>query len=146
MSNYLEDGVLNHTLGGAALAQPAQWWIQLVAESPVDSGTLVPVPTGVLPRVRIYPIGSGSTPRFLAPTDKVGGGRECLSDGLINFGAADGDAGRIVGAYIYDAEAAGNIVHEASVTAAKTVLDGDRYEIPSGGLAVDMSQRLTIPA
>ncbi|MCE3025729.1 hypothetical protein [Salinicola sp. DM10] len=133
-SDYLEEGILGHTLRGAALAVPSTIYIALFTSDPTDSNTGNEVSDSGYLRQDAAKGGSIES-GWTAPTAS-GDGTMSSNAKLVQFPpVADGQV--TVSHYgIYDAQSGGNLLYHAPFTVAKTLQINDVLSIDVGGIQV----------
>lgn len=124
-SDYLENKLLDHTLGNTAFTQPSALYVGLYTSSPGDddSGTEV---------------SGGSYARQTASFAAASGG-SCATDATITFPAATANWGTITHVSVHDASSAGNLLFHGAVTSSKTIESGDTFQISSGNLTITLA-------
>lgn len=124
-SDYLENKLLDHTLGNTAFTQPSALYVGLYTSSPGDddSGTEV---------------SGGSYARQTASFAAASGG-SCSTDATITFPAATANWGTITHVSVHDASSAGNLLFHGAVTSSKTIESGDTFQISSGNLTITLA-------
>lgn len=133
-SDYLEEGILQHTLRGQSLSTPSTIYIALYTTDPTDAKTGNEVTdSGYLRQdaAKGGTIDSGWT----APTTS-GDGKMSSNAKLIQFPpVADGTV--TISHYgIFDAQTGGNLLYHAPFTVAKTLEINDVLSIDVGGIEV----------
>lgn len=126
-SNYLEDAVLNHILGGVTMpfTPPATVYIGLFISAPTDAGGGTEVAGGSYARAAV----TNNATNFPAAAGGV------KSNGTaVNFAAATAAWGTVVAVGVFDALSGGNLLYWAALTAAKTVQNGDQFSFSIGSL------------
>lgn len=115
-SDYLENRVLDHFLGGVASTAPATVYVALFTAAPTDAGGGTEVSGGAYARAAVtnnatnWPAASGGA--------KANGT-------AITFPAPTANWGVVVAFGIFDAAAAGNLLYWGLITPNKTVNNGD---------------------
>lgn len=131
-SNYLEDEVLDHILGGGDYARPATVYIGLWTAALDDASTgstanevsgVSYVRKSVTNNVTNWPAASGGA--------KANGT-------AITFATAGGDWGTVTYFAILDASTAGNILGWGALTQSKTIGNGDTASFAIGDLDVTL--------
>jgi hypothetical protein len=123
ISNYLENKLLDHSLGTTTFTKPTVYIaLYTVTPTDADSGTEV---TG------------GSYARQTAAFDAAAGGAT-QNSADITFPQATADWGTIVAIGIRDALTTGNLLWWGPLTVSKTVSNGDTFKIPAGDLDVSL--------
>lgn len=103
-SNYLEDKMLDHVLGGPDYTRPATLYFGLFTAEPNEAGTGTEVTGGSYARVAVtnnatnFPASSGSQKQNGTP---------------VTFVAATADWGTIVAVGVFDASSSGNMLFRA---------------------------------
>jgi len=127
-SDYLENKVLDHTLGNAAFVQPTVY-IGLFtgsASANLEAGTLTNEVTG------------GSYARETISFGVASGGT-ATNDATVTFTTATADWGTITHVAIMDAASSGNVLFYGAVTDAKEILNGDTFQVSSGNLSITLT-------
>lgn len=125
-SDYLENKVLDHITGKTSYTKPSTW-VALYTAAPSDSGSGTEVTGGSYARVATAgadwsAAASGATTNANA----------------FDFGTASADWGTIVAAALCDASTAGNILVWGTLTASKTVSNGDSFVIAAGDFDITL--------
>ena len=123
-SDYLEDKILEHTLGISAFTAPSTVYLALFTSDPTDAGTGTEVSTGGYTRQTIS---------FAA----VSGG-SVSSNADITFGPATADYGTVGWIGVYDSSSAGNLLYHGSLSASKTIETNDSFVVESGDLTITL--------
>lgn len=126
-SDFLENEILDHVLGGAAYAAPATVYVALFTVPPTDSGGGTEVTGGSYVRAAI----TNNAVNWPAAS---GGAKSNGTD--IVFAAATAAWGTAVAFGIFDAAAAGNLLYWADLTVNKTVDSGDTAQFNTGDLDI----------
>ena len=121
ISNYLENKLLDHSVGSAAFSMPATVYLALYTSSPTDADTGTEL-TGKAGYARE------------AITFAAGVGGACSNDVEVSFGPAAEDWGLVTHVGLRDADVGGNLLWWMELTAAKAVGDGDEFTVPVGDL------------
>jgi hypothetical protein len=128
-TNYLENEVLDHVLGKGTrdFTSPANLFIGLfTAVSDGEAGTVTEV--------------SGNGYARTAVTFNTASGGSATNDGDITFPAASGGSfGTITHIGVYDASTAGTLIFYGSLSASKTVDDGDIFQISDTNLTISLA-------
>jgi len=129
-SDYLENEVLDHVLGGGDYARPATVYVALFTAAPTDSGGGTEVTGGSYARAAVtnnatnWPAASGGA----------------KSNGTtITFATPTGSWGTVVAVGIFDASSGGNLLMWADLAVNKSVASGDVVEFPAGDLDVTLT-------
>jgi hypothetical protein len=129
-SDYLENKVLDHVLGGGDYTRPGTVYVALYTAAPSDSGGGTEVSGGGYARVAV----TNNTTNFPAAS---GGAK---SNGtVIQFPTATASWGTVVAVGIFDAASAGNLLAWADLTTSKTVGSGDTASFAVGGLSITLN-------
>lgn len=124
-SDYLEDALLDHVLGGGDYTRPGTVYVALYTSAPTDSGGGTEVTGGSYARVAVTNNGTN--------WPSASGGAK--SNGTaITFPTATASWGEIFAFGILDDPSAGNLLAWGDLSASKTVGDGDTAEFAIGDL------------
>jgi len=123
-SNYLENKLLDHTLGGTAFTQPSGLYLALSTGSFADdnSGTEL----------------SGSNYSRKAMTFAAASSGSATTNAAVEFDAATGSWGTVSHWGIYDASTSGNLLFHGSFTASKTIATNDILKVASGSITISL--------
>jgi len=124
-SDYLENELLDHTLGGLAYSSPAAVYVGLATSSFADDNS----GTGE--------ISGGAYARKAASFAAASSG-SCSTDTTITWDTATADWGTITHFGIFDASTAGNLLYHGALTASNVISNGDTFEITSGNLTISL--------
>ena len=125
-SDYLENAILDHMLGGPDYTRPATVYLALYTAAPTDAG--------------------GGT-----EASGTGYARLAVTNNATNFPAASGGAkangadfdfatpgaggwGTVVAVGVFDASSGGNLLRHAALAVNKTINEGDPVSFPIGSL------------
>lgn len=122
-SDYLEDKILDHVLGNAALTQPTPY-VGLYTAAPTDAGGGTEV-------------SGGSYARQAASFGAASGGA-IANDAAVTFPTATAGWGTITHFGIFDAVSGGNLLYWGALDASKTVASGDVFQFAIG--AIDITE------
>ena len=123
MSDYLENKFLDHFLGTSSTSSPTNVYIGLHTADPTDAGTGAEVS------------GNGYARQTMAFDASSSG--TASNSAAVEFPAANGgNWGTITHIGIYDALTAGNLLFHASLTASKTINDGDIFKVAASGVDI----------
>ena len=125
-SDYLENKLLDHTLGNTAYTQPSNYVGLFTAVTGLETNS----PTAE--------VSGGSYARKAASFAAASGG-SCSTDATITFDAATANWGTITHVAVMDAATAGNVLFYGAVTSAKTIETGDTFQISSGNLTISLA-------
>jgi hypothetical protein len=124
ISDYLENALLDHSLGTSAFAHAAQIYCALYTVAPSDAGGGTEV------------TGNGYARQAINFGAAAGGAAS--NSGQIEFTASGGNWGTIVAIGLFDAVTDGNLHWHGTLTANKTINDGDTFRIAVGNLDVSL--------
>ncbi|GAG26348.1 unnamed protein product [marine sediment metagenome] len=120
-SDYLENAIADHVLGGNALTQPANY-IALSTTTINEDGTGLLEPTGGYARQAV--------------TFGAASGGQKANSGDVLFGPASGSWGTITDFAIYDAASNGNQLYQGPLQSGVPVADGETARFSTGALTV----------
>lgn len=124
-SDYLENKVLDHVLGGGDFARPATVYVGYFIAAPTDAGGGTEPAGGSYARAAV----TNNSTNFPAA---VGGVK---SNGtVINFAQATSAQGTAVAVGVWDALSGGNLLFWAMLTTPKTIQSGDTPNFSIGAL------------
>jgi hypothetical protein len=130
-SNYLENAILDHVLGGGDFTRPATVYVALFTDSNTqtqrDAGTVTEVAGSAYARVAVtnnatnWPAASGGS----------------KSNGTaITFPTPTGSWGTVTAFGLYDASTAGNLLYHGDLTASQAVASGNTVSFAVAALVV----------
>ena len=126
LSNYSELKILDHIFKNTAYTSPSAY-IGLFTSDPTDAGSGTEVTGNNYARVQ--------TDNKMA----AAASGAITSNTNITFAAASGGAfGTITHIGIFDAATSGNLLAHGALSAAKTISDGDTFQINSGALTISI--------
>jgi hypothetical protein len=124
-SNYLENKILDHVLGGVTYTPPATLYVALFTAAPGETGGGTEVSGGGYARVAV----ANDTTNWPAASN----GQK--SNGtVITFPAATANWGTVVAWGIFDAATGGNLLYYGDVSPNRTVNNGDTAQFAVGAL------------
>jgi hypothetical protein len=127
-SDYLENAILDHILGGGDYTRPATVYIALFTTAPVDAGT-----GGTEVSGNNYSRASVTNNNTNWPAASSGS----KSNGTtITFPTASGSWGTIVAFGIYDASTSGNLLYYGSLSTAQVIANGNTLSFSAGNLTI----------
>jgi len=126
-SDYLENKLLDHVLGGGDYTRPATVYVALFTVAPSDSGGGTEVSGGSYARVAVT---NNATNWPAASGGAKSNGTE------ITFAEATASWGTVVAFAIFDAATAGNMLYWATLTTSKAIDSGDTAKFAVGDLDV----------
>lgn len=124
-SDYLENAILNHQLGGPDYTRPPTVWVSLWTVSPADAGGGTEVVGGAYVR---FPMTNNATNWPAAVAGSKSNGT------VITFATPLAAWGVIVAFGIHDALSGGNLLRYGNLTTPKTIDIGDEVSFPIGDL------------
>lgn len=124
-SNYLENAVLNHILGGGDYARPATVYVALFTSAPTDAGGGTEVAGGSYARAAV----TNNATNFPAAAGGVKSNGTALA-----YAQATAGWGTVVAFGVFDALSGGNLLYWAALTTPKTVQNGDTPSWSIGAL------------
>lgn len=122
LSNYLENKVLDHTLGTTAYTKPTAVYIALFTSDPTEAGTGAEV-------------SGGGYARKQATFGAASGGSASNSAEVL-FDVASASWGTITHVGIYDAATAGNLLWHGALSTSKAIASTDQFRLPAGNITV----------
>jgi hypothetical protein len=121
-SNYLENELLDHALGtGAALAQPSNVYVGLFTSADSTGATAA---NGYSRQTATFGAASGGS---------------ASNSGNLTFTASGGNWGTITHVAVHDASSSGNVLFYGALTTAKTIEDGDSFQIATSNLTISLA-------
>ncbi len=129
-SDYLEDEVLDHILGGADYTRPATVYLALSTADPTDDASGLAEPSG------------GAYARLAVTNNATewpaasGGAKSNAND--LTFVTATASWGTVTHFAMFDAVTGGNMLMHAALTASKTIDPGDTVRFEAGELDVTL--------
>ena len=123
-SNYLENKLIDHSLGTTAYTAPSAVYVALFTSDPTDAGTGTEVSGGGYAR---------QSATFAAASSG-----SASTNATVTFPTATANYGTVTHVGIYDASSAGNLLFHGAVTTSKTIETGDTFQISSGNLTISL--------
>jgi len=123
MSNYLEEKLLDHTLGTTAYTHPSTVYLALHTADPTDAGSGAEVDV------------ARQACAFTAAGSDGNGVTE--NSAVETFASMPACTVTHIG--IWDHVSAGNLLYHTSVTTSKAVLDGDTITVAAGAVTVTLA-------
>ena len=124
-SDYLENKLLDHSLGTASFTSPGTVYVGLHTGSPLDDNS------------GANEVSGGSYVRKSAAFASAAAG-SASTNATITFDAATANWGTITHISLYDASTAGNLLFHGAVTTSKTIETGDTFQISTGNLTISL--------
>ena len=128
MSDYLEEKVLDHTLGTAAYTHPSTVYVSLHTADPVDAGSGAEVAAGG------YTYARQACDFNAAGTNAAGVTENTAIETWTNLPACT-----VTHIGIWDAVSSGNLLFHTAVDSSKTVANGDTISIAVGAITVTLA-------
>jgi hypothetical protein len=122
MSNYLENELLDHTLGTGSWTMPTTIYLALFTSNPTDAGSGTEV--------------SGSGYARQAVTFGAAASGSATNSSQETFTASGGNFGTVTHIGIYDASTAGNLLVYGALTSSRTINDGESLIFEVGSITV----------
>ena len=122
LSDYAEKLLLDWMMTTGSATRPTAWYVALYTAAPSDSGGGTEVSGNGYSRQAVT-FDAASTP-----------GGTTSNTGAVSFTAAGGSWGTISHIGIFDASTSGNLLWHGSMTASKTIADGDTLEFAIGNI------------
>jgi hypothetical protein len=127
LSDYAEKLLLDFLMTTGTATRPTNWYVGLFTAAPNDAGGGTEVS------------GSGYAREAVAFAAATSGGGTTSNTGAVSFTAAGGSWGTITHIGIFDASTSGNLLWHGSLTASKTVADGDTLEFAIGNIDLTLA-------
>lgn len=125
LSDYSEKLLLDWLMTTGSATRPTTWYVALYTAAPSDSGGGTEVSGNNYSRQSVT-FDAASTP-----------GGTTSNSGAVSFTATGGNWGTITHMGIFDASTSGNLLWHGSLTASKTITDGDTLQFAIG--AIDLT-------
>jgi hypothetical protein len=122
LSDYAEKLLLDWMMTNGSATRPTAWYVALYTAAPSDSGGGTEVSGNGYARKAVT-FAAASTP-----------GGTTSNTGAVSFTAAGGSWGTITHIGIHNALSSGNLLWHGSMTASKTIADGDTLEFAIGNI------------
>jgi hypothetical protein len=127
LSNYAEKLLLDWAMTTGSATRPTAWYVALYTAAPSDTGGGTEVS------------GSGYTRQTVAFDAASSPGGTTSNSGAVTFTASGGSWGTVSHIGIHDASTAGNLLWHGSMTASKSVADGDTLEFSIGNIDLTLA-------
>lgn len=125
LSDYLENKLVDHTLGTTSYTVPSNVYVALFLTDPGDSGSGTEVS------------GNGYSRQLV--TFGASSGGSASNSTQETFTASGGSFGTVTHFGIYDASTSGNLLYHGSLASSKLVGDGESLVFAIGALTVTLS-------
>lgn len=122
LSDHAEALLLNWLMTTGSATRPTNWYVALYTAAPSDSGGGTEVSGNGYSRQSVT-FGAASSP-----------GGTTSNTNAVSFTAAGGNFGTVTHIGIFDNSSGGNLLWHGSMTASKTVNDGDTLEFSIGNI------------
>lgn len=131
-SNYLENALLDHVLGGSTYTQPSTLYLALF------TGTAATVLANLEAGTLTDEITLGSYARQAVTFNAASSGSsDSAAD--VNFPTATANYdGQVTVIAVMDASTAGQVLFAGELTVAKTVTTGDTFSVAAGNLSISL--------
>lgn len=123
LSDTFETTTLKWLLTADAVTRPTAWYIGLFTVAPSDAGGGTEVSGGSYARKSVAFTVSGNL---------------ATNSAAVEFDVATADWGTITSVAVFDAVSGGNMIAYATLTAAKTISNGDVLRVPANDLDITM--------
>ena len=127
LSNYAEKLLLDWSMTTGSATRPTAWYVALYTAAPSDSGGGTEVSTGGYAR-RSVTFDAASSP-----------GGTTSNNNTVSFTASGASYGTVSHIGIFDNVSGGNLLWHGSMTASKTVADGDTLEFSIGNIDLTLA-------
>lgn len=133
-SNYLENKVLDHVLGGSDYTRPATVYVALLTAVSSDGSTSTEVGTGTWTNYARVAVTNNST-NFPAASGGSKSNGAAVSFGTATMSPTSATV-TVVGMAIYDASSAGNMLFWADLTVSKVINHNDPVQFDIGAIVL----------
>jgi hypothetical protein len=127
LSDYAEKLLLDWSMTTGSATRPTAWYVALYTAAPSDSGGGTEVSTGGYARQSVT-FGAASSP-----------GGTTSNTNTVSFTASGASYGTVTHIGIFDNVSGGNLLWHGSMTASKTVADGDTLEFSIGNIDLTLA-------
>jgi hypothetical protein len=127
LSDYAEKLLLDWSMTTGSATRPTEWYVALYTVAPSDSGGGTEVS------------GSGYAREAVTFDAAATPGGTTSNTGAVSFTASGGSFGTVVAIGIFDAVTVGNLLWHGTMTASKTVDDGDTLEFSIGNIDLTLA-------
>lgn len=127
LSDYAEKLLLDWAMTTGSATRPTAWYVALYTAAPDDTGGGTEVSGSGYSRQAVT-FGAASSP-----------GGTTSNTGAVTFTASGGSWGTVSHIGIHDASTAGNLLWHGSMTASKSVADGDTLEFSIGNIDLTLA-------
>ena len=127
LSDYAEKLLLDWAMTTGSATRPTAWYVALYTAAPSDSGGGTEVSTGGYTRQSVT-FDAASSP-----------GGTTSNTNAVSFTASGANFGTVTHIGIFDNSSGGNLLWHGSMTASKTVNDGDTLEFSIGNIDLTLA-------
>jgi hypothetical protein len=127
LSNYAEKLLLDWAMTTGSATRPTAWYVALYTAAPDDTGGGTEVSTGGYARQSVT-FDAASSP-----------GGTTSNNNVVSFTASGAGYGTVSHIGIFDNVSGGNLLWHGSMTASKTVADGDTLEFSVGNIDLTLA-------
>ncbi len=127
LSNYAEKLLLDWSMTTGSATRPTAWYVALYTAAPSDSGGGTEVSTGGYARQSVT-FDAASSP-----------GGTTSNNNTVSFTASGASYGTVSHIGIFDNVSGGNLLWHGSMTASKSVADGDTLEFSIGNIDLTLA-------
>lgn len=127
LSDYAEKLLLDWSMTTGSATRPTAWYVALYTAAPSDSGGGTEVSTGGYARQSVT-FDAASSP-----------GGTTSNNNVVSFTASGAGYGTVSHIGIFDNVSGGNLLWHGSMTASKTVADGDTLEFSVGNIDLTLA-------
>lgn len=124
LSNYLENKVLDHTLGTTAYTKPTAVYAALFTTDPAETGAGTEV-------------SGGGYARKVATFNAAANGSTTNSAEVL-FDVASASWGTLTHVALFDAVTGGNMLWSGALSTAKAIASTDQFRLPAGNITVTL--------
>lgn len=125
LSNFLENELLDHSLGVGSYTMPVAVYLALFTSDPTDAGSGTEV--------------SGSGYARQAVTFTAASGGATSNSSAETFTASGGNFGTVTHFGIFDASSAGNLLWHGALLASKSINDGESLTFAIGDIDITLA-------
>lgn len=130
-TDHAEALALNFLLNTQTATRPTNWYIGLHTGDPGEAGSANEISGNAYARTAVT---------FDAAAQPSSGLTFCDNSATVTFPTASGgNWGTISHISIWDAQTSGNALFKGALTASKSVLDGDTFQIQAGQLTISLT-------
>jgi hypothetical protein len=127
LSDYSEILLLDWMMTTGSATRPTAWYVALYTAAPSDAGGGTEVSTGGYARQSVT-FDAASSP-----------GGTTSNNNVVSFTASGAGYGTVTHVGIFDAVSSGNLLWHGSLTASRTINDGDTLEFSVGNIDLTLA-------